>query len=62
MRDEMVERGSVIGDRERGLWRVLEVTDEGLFMLILPEREDVVRTRNVRWNDFEKYGYELKFP
>jgi hypothetical protein len=31
---------------------VLEVTDEGLFLLILPEREDVVHTRNVSWRQF----------
>lgn len=47
---------------KEGLWRVIEVTDEGILMLMLPEREDVVHTRKVRWSDFEKYGYELKFP
>lgn len=62
MRDEMVERGSIISDYEGGLWRVIEVTDEGVFMLMLPERDDVMHTRNVKWSDFEKHGYELKFP
>ena len=62
MRDEMVERGGIIADAEGGLWRVLEVTDEGIFMLMLPERKDIVHTRNLTWQQYERFGYELKFP
>jgi hypothetical protein len=62
MRDEMVERGGIIADDEGGLWRVIEVTDEGIFMLMLPERKDIVHTRNLTWQQYEKFGYELKFP
>lgn len=62
MRDEMIESGGIIGDREGGLWRVLEVTDEGLFMLMLPERDDVVHTRTVKWQQYNLFGYELMFP
>jgi hypothetical protein len=62
MKDEMVERGSIIADSESILFKVLEVTDEGIFMLMLPEREDVVHTRNMTWEQYEKFGYELKFP
>lgn len=62
MRDEMVERGGIIADDEGGLWRVLEVTDEGIFMLMLPERKDIVHTRNLTWQQYETFGYELKFP
>jgi hypothetical protein len=62
MRDEMVERGGIIGDNEGGLWRVLEVTDEGIFMLMLPERKDVFHTRTLTWQQYERFGYELKFP
>ena len=62
MIDEMIEQGSIIGDREGGFWRVLEVTDEGLFMLMLPERTDVVHTRTVTWRQYANCGYELKFP
>jgi hypothetical protein len=62
MKDKMVERGSIIADSEGTLFKVLEVTDDGAFMLMLPEREDVIHTRNVSWSNFEKYGYELKFP
>ena len=62
MRDEMVERGSIIADFEGTLFKVLEVTDEGVFMLMLPEREDVIHTRTVSWSNFAKHGYELKFP
>jgi hypothetical protein len=62
MIDEMIERGSIIGDIEGGLWRVLEVTDEGLFMLMLPERSDLVHTRSVTWRQFAHFGYELVFP
>lgn len=31
-------------------------------MLMLPERKDVIHTRHVSWHNFEKHGYELKFP
>jgi len=61
MWDEMIERGAVIGDNEGGLWRVLEVTDEGLFTLMLPERNDMVHTRSLLWETYKKF-YELKFP
>ena len=57
-----VEHGAIIGDDEGGLWRVLEVTDEGLFLFMLPKRRNVVHTRNVKWRDFVECGYELKFP
>jgi hypothetical protein len=62
MRDEMVEGGGIVADDEGGLWRVLEVTDEGIFMLMLPERKEIVHTRNLTWQQYEKFGYELKFP
>ena len=57
-----IEHGAIIADNEGGLWRVIEVTDKGLFLLMLPEREDVVHTRNVTWRQFVECGYELKFP
>lgn len=57
----MIEQGSIIGDIEGGLWRVLEKTDEGLFVLRLPERPDVVHTRHVKWQHYGTF-YELKFP
>jgi hypothetical protein len=62
MRDEMVERGGIIADDEGGLWRVLEVTDTGIFMLLLPERKDIVHARNLTWHQYEKSGYQLNFP
>jgi hypothetical protein len=40
----------------------LEVADEGLFMLMLPERASVVHTRTVNWEQYTNFGYELKFP
>lgn len=58
----MIEQGSIIGDIEGGLWRVFEVTDEGLFTLMLPERNDVVHTRKVTSRQYAIFGYELKFP
>ncbi len=61
MIDEMIEQGSIIGDIEGGLWRVLEKTAEGLFVLRLPERPDVVHTRHVKWRHYGTF-YELKFP
>jgi hypothetical protein len=60
--DEWIEQGSIIVDIEGGLWRVLEKTDEGLFMLMLPERNDVVHTRHVTWRQFANFGYQLVFP
>jgi hypothetical protein len=62
MIDEMIERGAIIGDIEGGSWRVLEVRDEGLFMLMLPERKDVIHTRTVTWRQFAQFGYQVKFP
>lgn len=57
-----VEHGAIISDEEECLWRVLEVTDDGLFLLMLPERRNIVHTRTVRWRDFVECGYDLKFP
>ena len=57
-----IERGAIIGDEEECLWRVLEATDNGLFLLMLPERRNIVHTRRVSWRDFVECGYELKFP
>ena len=37
-------------------------TDEGLYMLMLTERNDVVHMRSVTWRQFAEFGYELKFP
>jgi len=60
--DEMIERGSIIADLEGQSWRVLEKTNEGLFMLLLPERSDLVHTRHLTWRQFANFGYELAFP
>lgn len=57
-----VEHGAIIGDEEGVLWRVLRVTDEGLLLLMLPERRDIVHTRYIKWRDFAECGSELKFP
>ena len=57
-----IEHGAVIADEEGHLWRVLEDSDEGLFLLMLPERRDIVHTRTIRWRDFVECGYDLRFP
>jgi hypothetical protein len=57
-----IEHGAIIADDEGGLWRVLEASDEELFLLMLPEREDVVHTRHVTWRQFVECGCDLKFP
>jgi hypothetical protein len=57
-----IEHGAVIADEEGRLWRVLEASDEGLFLLMLPERRDIVHTRSLKWRDFVECGYDLKFP
>jgi len=57
-----IEHGAVVADDEGLLWRVLEVSDSGLFLLMLPERRDIVHTRTLKWRDFVECGYDLKFP
>ena len=57
-----IEHGAIIADDEGGLWRVLVASGEELFLLMLPEREDVVHTRHVTWREFVERGYDLKFP
>ena len=57
-----VERGAIIGDEEGGLWRVLEVTEMRLLLLMLPERRNIFHTRSVSWRDFVECGYDMKFP
>ena len=61
MRIEM-EHGAIIADEDGGLWRVLEASDKELFLLMIPEREDVVHTRHVTWRQFVECDYGLKFP
>lgn len=64
MRDEMVEGGSIIGDREGCLWRVVDVTSEGIFMLRIKPKspKQVMHTRTLTWEQYQKFGYDLKFP
>ena len=57
-----IEHGAIIADNEGRLWRVLEVSDEGLFLLMLPERRDIVHTRTLTWREYVECGYDLKFP
>ena len=57
-----IEHGAIIADEEGGLWRVLEVTDDAVFLLMLPERRNVVHTRTVTWRQIVECGYELRFP
>ena len=64
MRDEMVEGGSIIGDSEGTLFRVLSVDDNGVWMQkIMPKPpKDVMHTRILTWEQYQQFGYELKFP
>ena len=57
-----IEHGAIIADDEGGVWRVLEVTDDSLFLLMLPERRDIVHTRTLTWRQFVECSYDLKFP
>lgn len=59
---DLIDEGSIIGDIEGELWRVLETSDQQVFMLMLPERDDVVHTRTLTWREFANFGYELVFP
>ena len=52
-----IEHGAVIADDEGRLWRVLNASDEGLILLMLPERRDIVHTRTLEWRDFVECGY-----
>ena len=60
----MVERGSIIADSEGTLFRVLSVDDNGVWMQsIKPEHpKDVMDTRTLTWEQYQKFGYDLKFP
>ena len=44
-----IEHGAIIADDEGGLWRVLEASDEELFLLMLPEREEKIMKRPLRF-------------
>jgi len=59
---DLIDEGSIVGDIEGELWRVLEATDDGILMLKLPERSEVVHTGRVSWRQFANFGYELVFP
>jgi hypothetical protein len=60
----MVERGGIIGDREGTLFRVLSVDDDGVWMLKIKPKspKGVTHTRNLTWEQYERFGYDLKFP
>ena len=61
MIDEFIEPGSIIGDSEANLWRVPELTSEGLFVVRLPERTDIVHTGSVSRERYDQ-SYALKLP
>jgi len=60
----MVEKGGLVEDRFGDLFRVIDVTDEEVFMQKIKPKpsKDTVLTRTVRWENFKKDGYELVFP
>ena len=64
IRDDMVEPGGIIADREGTLFRVLMVDDESVWMQKIRPKpaRGVMHTRNLTWEQYEKFGYELKFP
>jgi len=64
MRDEMVERGGIIADREGTLFRVLTVDDKGVWMIKIRPKppKGVMHTHTLTWEQYEKFGYDLKFP
>jgi len=64
MRDEMIERGGIIADSEGTLFRVLTVDDEGVWMMKIKPKtpKSVMHTRALSWEQYEKFGYDLKFP
>lgn len=63
-RDEMVERGGIIGDREGTLFRVLSVDDHGVSMQKIKPKppKGVMHTRSLTWEQYQTFGYDLKFP
>jgi len=63
-RDEMVERGGIIADSEGTLFRVLTVDNKGIWMLKFKPKppKTVMHTRTLTWEQYQKFGYDLKFP
>lgn len=55
----MLETGTLIRDREGDLFRVLFIDEGRVFMRKLGTARDVVHTRTVAQEDFEKYGYSV---
>lgn len=63
-RDAMVERGGIVADREGTLFRVLFVDDEIVWMKKFRPKPPirVIHARSLTWEEFRRFGYELKFP
>ena len=64
IRDGMVERGGIVADREGTLFRVVIVDDEIVWMTKFRPKPPtgVIHTRSLTWDEFRRFGYELKFP
>jgi hypothetical protein len=64
IRDDMVERGGIVADREGTLFRVLIVDDQIVWMNKFRPKSatGVIHTRSLTWEEFRRFGYELKFP
>jgi hypothetical protein len=55
----VIERGMRIRDREGTMFIVLCVDADCVIMQKLGTPDDVISTRTVTWEHFEKYGYSV---
>ena len=60
----MVEQGSIIADSEGTLFRVLSADDNGVWMKKIKPKppKGAIHTRTLTWEQYTRFGYELKFP
>jgi len=55
----LFETGTLVRDREGTLFKVLFIDEGRIFMQKLGTHPDVFSTRNITWEQFEKYGYSV---
>jgi hypothetical protein len=55
----LFETGTLVRDREGTLFKVLFIDEGRIFMQKLGTPRDVISTRTVACEDFEKYGYSV---
>lgn len=55
----MIQVGDIVQDNEGTRFEVIFFEEDRIFMQKLGTHPDVFYTRNVTWEEFEKYGYSI---